>query len=258
MDKLTGLITENFGQDIVSLLLIGSKRGISDPNHSDIDLLLLTKNKSSWEKISKAVREAERENIKIKHSQLTNFLERNFLGSNDLRGVHLMLFSKEEFGENFEPKSLRLKFITSFFISRAIFMILVKENYKVLFGVDIPSRFKPVKVGFKDRFLTSVLPCFVLFSLPIAYFDKNNFKMWCLKAAKYHLESVEGYLQIKYGKTLAQFKSPHIDNKVKDWLKKYRYYPESWNHNLLGIYFFVWKVVLGNVPFILRGAVSKN
>lgn len=258
MDKLTRLITENFGQDIVSLLLIGSQRGISDPKHSDIDLLLLTKDKTSWQKISQAVRNIEKDTLGIKHSRTTNFLERNFLGSNDLRGIHLMLFSKEELGENFTPKSARLKIITGLFISRAIFMTLVKENYSVLFGVDIPSQFKPVALTFKDRLLTITLAGFVLLIVPVAYFDKNIFKMWCLKAAKYHLESIEGYLRIKYGKTLAQFKSPHIDDKVKVWLKKYRYYPESWDASLFGIYFSVWKVVLGNIPFILRGAVPRN
>src|SRR5579859_3267905 len=106
------MLTEELSQDIVTAIEFGSRNGEEHPELSDIDLLILSKDRHSISHIITTVRSIEKETLKTTHSHLIDEVEKNLFVSTDFTGVHLIVFSKDEFDERFNPKSLRLKLLT--------------------------------------------------------------------------------------------------------------------------------------------------
>ncbi len=239
-------LVSKFDKEIVSIIEFGSKRGEKNLYLSDIDVLILCRHHDKIGEIMEVARYYEKQIFKIVHSNVNNFIEKYFLGTNDPGGVHAVIISKDEFARNFKPKSLRLKILT-FFISRPIFLYRLKSESNLLWGDDIVHDLKIPRLRLSDRLRAFSLPIVVLIFSPLAVFNREKFVVWCCKAVKYYCDYVEVFDR------LTRATSPHlngmiVENKaVVEIAKKFRYKPKDYPHNRLGLYFTVWSFFIGNI-----------
>src|SRR3989344_1009290 len=178
--RFTRSIRRSLGKQVVSIIAFGSLRGVRQPAMSDIDLLIVTKQRADIPVVMQVVRGAERQSFHTTHSPLTNFLQRQFLGSNDFSGVHVIPLSQEEFDRQFHPKSFRLRLITAFLMSEPLFLATLQKRYRVLVGKDLLRNVRIPRPMIADRVRIFILPILILLVLPFTCRNSRSFKIWCL------------------------------------------------------------------------------
>ena len=256
-DKLISLVLKEVGSDIKTIVRFGSKIGLEHPRFGDIDLIIVSRSKKSISKVMKTFRRHESEVFGKSHSAKSDFIQRNFFGATDLTGLHLIIFSEDEFDARFNLKSLRLKIFTSILTSKELFLFNLKRNYEVIYGHDLVSKLKIGDLSLVDRILTFPLSYFILLVLPVLCHDRNSFRIWCFKAIKYSVDNIVSYTELKTGKKI----NPSLlnyDMVIYDLCKKYRYEPHKYHGSLFTLYFKCWLNLLKNTSFILRGVQLRD
>lgn len=245
--------------EIVCMAQFGSCKGIRHPELSDIDLLVLTKNTNKVSHLVKVIREVEKDVLHIKHSEFTDILEEDAFASNDFKGIHLIIIGRDEIDHNFNPKSLKLKLITSFLISRPIFVYNVKHHYKILIGEDLVKDSTIPKLRFVDRLIPFLDSSMFLLVLPfIAYNKKTQFKIWCFKVIKFFYEYIETYSKIQCKNDTVTYKDLRMSKIIIEIAHKGRYDPSSYKENPWKLYIKTWIFVFQNLPFLIRGPLLRS
>lgn len=240
-------------EEVINISEFGSEAGEVHPEMSDIDLLIVCKDKSSISHIMEVARELEGEILGIKHSKLSDFLQRHLLFSNDFTGLHLILLSKDELNKRYEPLSWRLRFITTFIISRTILLYEIKHKHRVIFGRDLSEKIVIPQLSLSNRFAPFILPMLVLLTLPLSFLRYKEFKIWCFKVLKYHGDLLLAYSQLKLNRHELVLHDLKLHELMIDLALRYRYNPNKYRGGRLKLYFDSWKCLLSNLSFIWRG-----
>lgn len=256
-NRFLNVVENSLGSEIISLIVFGSKKGEENPKLSDIDILIILKNKKHLSQIISKIRELESKIIHVSHSELTNLIQIYFLGSSDFTGIHLIAISKEEFDKMFNPKSLRLKFLTKFLISRTIFLYKLKEEYSLIFGKNLLKNIKLSKISFWDRVLSLSLSYIILLLLPFTSSDSKKFKIWCFKASKYYYTCIESYSKMALNNPNISIYDLDFDITMLNVAKKFRYNPAKYKDGVIELYFKTWFYLIRNTSFIWKGAQLK-
>lgn len=244
--------------EIVSMVQFGSCKGISHPQVSDIDVLVLAKDRNKIPQLVKIIREIEKNVLHINHSEFTNVLEEDSFASNDFKGIHLIIIGRDEINHNFKPKSLKLKIITTFMISRSIFLYNLKHHYKLLIGEDIVKDLKIPNPGFSDRFIPFLDSILFLLVVPFFAYKKNSFKIWCFKVIKFFSEYIETYARIQYHNDNIIIRDIVIPYDLVELAHKGRYNPSSYTKSQWELYLRTWLFIFQNSSFLLYGSKQKH
>lgn len=257
--QFTDEFINQIGDKVVSITEFGSDRGEEHPRLSDIDLFIIAKKKSDIKEIFRIARLLEKKYLRTTHSKLTNFLQRHLLVSNDFCGIHLIILSQQELGQNFELKSLRLKMITTVFISKAILAFNFKHKHRLLYGEDLAEEIIQPVLRNQDRITPFVIPSLVLLTLPLIFTRHKQFEIWCFKALKYHGEDILAFSQIYLHNPALQLEDLKIHYLMLDLAKVYRYHPERYRGTNFVLYFKCWACLFSNLAYLWRGpVVNKN
>lgn len=246
-------LIEAIKDQVISIVEFGSDKGENYPDLSDIDILIISKDKRYTNQIFFKARAIEKEILGINHSRTSDVLEKKFLFSNDLSGVHLIVLSRDELDANWQPKSIRLKIITRLIISRTIFLYNIKHKHRLLYGKDFSGEIKIPKLNFFDRITPFTLPVLVLLTLPIIITRHRKFEIWCFKALKYHGENLLSYSQIYFNNDAIALHDLKLHELTIDLAQKYRYHPEQYKNNIILLYFRTWACLIYNLPFVWMG-----
>ncbi len=246
---------EAIKNDVYSVLEFGSSIGEQHPDISDIDILIIASDTKRIPRIFSVARSLERKHLGISHLPSCDFLEKRLLFSNDFTGVHLLILSRDELDSQFQPKSLRLKILTTLLIGRTLFIYNIKHHHRLLFGVDISKKVKTPALTFFDRISAFTFPAFVLLALalPLAILDKHKFKIWCFKALKYHREILLSYVKLYLDNNNLDIHDLKLHWSLLDMAEKYRYSQNSYRGTRLALYLKSWGCLVSNLPFLWQG-----
>lgn len=237
-------LIDKHGKDIYTLLVFGSDHFYIDPTSSDIDLFIIEKDTSKRQTILTFLREIELKYFGTTHSKTSDYLWSNYLIGGDYYGIEPLLIGKDEFDEDFNSKSTRLKIFSTFFISKDLFLRNIKETGKVVYGENYLENFKPKNLGFFDRIKVFTFAGLILFTIPFFHlFQRKEFIVWSIKGLKYHFDIAGSYNQLM-GK-------PSILN--SEGIKKiyeFRYKPEQYKGNRFWLYIKVWLYIWSNIWFL--------
>lgn len=246
---------EAIKNDASTILEFGSAKGEKHPDVSDIDILIIANEAKRIPYIFSTARSLEKKLLDVSHSPSCDFLEKRLLFSNDFTGVHLLILSRDELDSQFQPKSLRLKILTTLLISRALFISNIKHHHRLLFGVDISKNVKTPALTFFDRVSAFTFPAFLLLGLVIslAFLNRHKFKIWCFKALKYHQEILLSYTRLYLGNNDLDIHNLKLHWSLLDMAEKYRYRPDSYEKSGLTLYLKSWGCLIENLPFLWQG-----
>lgn len=245
--------------DVVSVIQFGSLQGIEHPETSDIDLFVITTNKQVIPQVSSIIRSYEKAILGITHTKTTTLIEKLSFASNDFIGIHLMILSQAELGDNFTLLSLRLKLISTLLISRPIFMYNIMHSHHILLGKNVFQNMTIPPVGLRDRILLLGAPTFALILLPLLVNDKINFRIWCFKLVKYVSDPLQTYTKISLKRDNLPLTSVISRADIYEMTQQYRHHPQAYPFSNWRLYATVWAFYLANVPFLWRGAkLSKD
>lgn len=243
--------TQNFVDELVSkhkdtilsVVILGSREGEKDLAISDIDFLVLCKNKNDISFIFSTALKLQEENFDIRPTSINKFIQKFLLGSNSYSGIHLIILGRDEFDDNFRPTSLRLKFMTKL-VGKNLFLYEMQQNHQLLCGKNFVDEIQIEQPGFSEKLACFLFPSFILLLLlPIFLFSRRTFKIWCFKVIKYHNISLSAFIKIT--------KQNYVFNKTLfETAKFFRYRPDDYENNLVGLYFRIWGNIFGNLPFL--------
>jgi len=237
--EFTDALAREFPNKILTIVSFGSRQGERDLDISDVDLLIFSKQKVDVKLIFERGLELKEKIFNLKTTRSTHWIQEYLLGSNSYGGLHLIVLGRDEFDENFNPLSFRLKLLSKI-ISRNILLFEIKKNYRLLFGEDIidKARINPLKLS--DRITCFLFPLLVLLILPLSFCGRRTFKIWCFKAIKYHYQGLGAIAEI----AREQGGTANLDIDFNDELfnlaKIYRYKPDDYKGSILALYLRTW------------------
>ena len=255
LKKLTG---PDITGHIIAIYEFGSGYGITHPEISDVDLFIVTKTVGDIPIVLNRINELEENILHWPHSATKDFIEKHFLGSNDIGGLHLILISKEELKlgrikkhrrlQGSFVKSLRLRLLTGLLISEYIFLYKIKNQAKLVFGDEVLDNMQIPRPGAADRIKSFTLSFVVLLLAPLTLFNEFKFKVWCFKATKYYMDCIETY----YKMTGNNNRSGRFNNLFYSRVKASRYTPEQYHSGRLKLYLATWYYLFRNLNFIWK------
>ena len=252
------LISADTSHRIKSMFEFGSGHGARDPQTSDVDLFVLVAKKSDITPIFTLINQLDDRILHWPHSRIKDFIERHFLGSNEVGGLHVIVVSNEELvlgrlskSSNHRggfAKSLRLRILTALLISEGVFLFKLKNQSKIMYGENTIKNITLPSLGWTDRVKCFSLSLVVLTLAPLSLLKRRKFIMWCFKATKYYADCIETYLLIKNGdnrKLPSKLRTPFYEE-----VKEYRYIPDKYEKSALWLYIRTWGHLFANIPFI--------
>lgn len=260
---------ENDEKDkIVSILEFGSKKGLADSKLSDTDLLIITTAKANKYEVFDDIFKLEDKIFHWPHQRFTLFIEKHFLGSNDISGIHAIVLSEGELAlgklnkkarhHKSVFKSLRLRLLTMFFICEPILLYKLKKESVLLYGSDARDKIWLRDLSIVDRFRCFSISFLVLLMTPLSIFNPIKFKVWCFKAIKYNNSCIESYMQIALGNSNIGFEDLSLNQTAQELVKKFRYHPSEYKGSLVKLYFQSWLNLFSNAKFIWRNVSVLN
>lgn len=250
-------IVGQFGSKIVAILEFGSHKGEINSEISDIDILILCKDKAAIPEIMTAGRRFEKEVFNTVHSGLANFLQRHFLGTNELGGVHLMVLSIDELTRHFKPKSRRLRALMHLLVGDAVLYYKLKNNSKLLYGQDLTGGLVIPKASLSDRLISFSLPVVILLILPFSFVGRRQFIMWCCKAAKYFEDYFVTYARIVLHNDYIRSRDLNFNGAFAEVAREFRYRPQDYREGVVRIYLRCWLFLIRNISFLFRDPELK-
>lgn len=255
-DTFINQVTTKIGSQIITIIEFGSTKGEIHPQVSDIDMLVLAKDKKVIPEIVSVIRTVEKEILHTTHSQTTDYIEENYFGSEDFTGIHVIALGRNELDANFKPKSLRLKIFTTLFISQPIFVYHLKHQSKILWGENMLDHIRISQVTFRDR-LAAFIPLMIfLCILPFLRLNKKQFRIWCFKILKYHVDVRMTYLKIRLHNEALSVKNLPVDQSMINLANAFRYKPSKYHHSNQKLYLKTWLFLIKNIPFLWNPATS--
>lgn len=230
---------------ISSIYLIGSNRGEADISIADLDLLIISKRKSETKNIFFAAQKIAEEIYNTKTTKINSFIQRNFLGSNDYKGIHVIVLGEDEFSEDFKPLSIRLK-ILSLFFGHSLFLEELKHNIQLLFGKNFIETIPKRTPDISDKIACFLLPMIILIIIIPEYFlSINTFKIWVFKVIKYHFTNTQTLIRLNGGENFKPSALPSLAH-------AYRYSPESYTLNSAKLYFATWTYIFSHISILFN------
>lgn len=250
-------IVGQFGSKIVAILEFGSHRGEVNSGISDIDILILCKDKAAIPEIITAGRKFEKEIFNTVHSSLDNLLQRHFLGTNKLGGVHPMVLSRDELTRHFKPKSRRLRTLMSLLVGDAVLYYKLKNSSKLLYGQDFTGELTMPRASLTDRLISFSLPVVILLILPFSLVGRSQFIMWCCKAVKYFEDYFITYARIVLKNDHIESRDLNFNGAFSEIARKFRYRPQDYREGVVKFYFKCWLFLIRNTSFLFRDPGPK-
>ena len=150
-------------------------------------------------------------------------------------------------------RSLCLRFLTTFLVSRGIFFYGLKHNSSLVYGKDILRTIPLPAVSWSDRVKSFMLSLIILVAAPGLCHDREHFKIWCFKATKYYASCIETYARIVRRDPNVAFLDLGYDTRAYQIATEYRYKPGSYQGSLFKLYLLTVRSLFNNLPFIWRG-----
>lgn len=250
-------IIHRIGDEILCIYEFGSGESERHPRLSDTDLFVVCKQKEVLDTVVQTIEKLESELLHIHHSAQEHFIERHLLGTDSISGIHVIAISHDELSKG-KVRGFRLRLLTTFGISKAVFLYDFKHHAVLLFGTDLRDQVPIGSPGIRDRILTFVLSGIVLLFLPLAIGNKSNFKIWCFKATKYYVHCMEVIARIVHRNPALTYKDLDYHLELYETARTYRYEPHRYEENLLGLYARTWFSFLRNLSFIWRGPILRE
>jgi predicted nucleotidyltransferase len=236
-------LNENFS-DIISIYLIGSAKGIYHPHDSDIDLFIVVEDGTSINELFNLVRTLEKKYFGTEHSRITDFIQKNFLGSDDFTGIHLICVSKG----NIKKSDIIINPFVNLIMSESLFIKHIQKQGKLLYGRKIEELHQPINVGIEER-IVSFFPLIILLIYPFKRKDRREAIIWLSKLLKYHLDIAKSYYEVSYSKNL-DYDDLKLNKEILSLITTIRYNPEKYEANTIYLFIKVSWNILKNLPFI--------
>src|SRR5215831_12585991 len=97
---------------VLTIATLGSRHGENDLSLSDIDLLVLCKNKADIPSVFETSLKLKEKIFHLSPAKSTRWMQQFLLASNRYNGIHLIILGMDEFDEDFQPTSFRLRLLT--------------------------------------------------------------------------------------------------------------------------------------------------
>jgi hypothetical protein len=262
--KLLSNLENQEKEKIISILEFGSKKGLVDSEISDTDLLIITKDGLDTNEVFDEVFKLEDQVFHWPQKRLTLFIEKHFLGSNDISGIHAIVLAQQELltgrlnkkNARYKSamKSFRLRILTTFFICEPILLYKIKKESVLLYGIDLRPKIHLRDLNLFDRIRCFTVASMVLLFAPLSILNSVKFKIWCLKSIKYNNNCIESYIQICQDNPKLVFEDLKLSQIGQTLTKRFRYHPQEYRGSTLGLYFKSWLSLARNISFVWKGA----